>query len=147
MKIKLLAAALLLLGLMSCEKVRSSLEVSDKNQPVANTTAENAPVMNFKESHFDFGKITVGDAVTHVFRFTNTGKSPLVIKDIKTQCGCTAADYPKDPVAPGAEADITVNFNTKGKMPGMVIKEVSIYSNTQPEVTKIAIAAQLMAKP
>jgi hypothetical protein len=132
------------IALTSCEKLRSSLEVSDNSSAAINS--EVAPIMTFNESRYDFGRITEGDEVSHVFKFANTGKTPLIIKDIKTQCGCTAADYPKDPVPPGATADIKVNFNSKGKPAGIVMKEVSIFANTQPEITKISIAAEILAK-
>ena len=55
------------------------------NQTAGNTTvsgAPNAPVMKFEKEAYDFGKIKSGDKVsTYDFKFTNTGKSPLIITD------------------------------------------------------------------
>ena len=70
------------------------------------TTFMNAPVVSFaiktgriswaNEIH-DFGEITRGKPVSIEFAFTNTGDDPILISDVETSCGCTAADYSKEP--------------------------------------------------
>jgi len=55
------------------------------------------------DSTKDFGTIPEGQKVEVAFRFRNTGSTPLVITQVRPSCGCTIADQPKEPIAPGAE--------------------------------------------
>ena len=71
--------------------------------------------ITFAENSWDFGTIDEGDVVTHVFKFTNTGDEPLILDRCKGSCGCTVPQCPKEPIAPGAEGEIEVKFNSKGK--------------------------------
>ncbi|MBC7388692.1 MAG: DUF1573 domain-containing protein [Opitutaceae bacterium] len=105
----------------------------------------NLPKFSFQESEFDFGQIKEGDVVKHTFKFTNTGKTNLVISDARGSCGCTIPSYPKEPIAPGAEGTIDVQFNSKNKT-GVNQKFVSIVANTYPEVSSISIKATVEAK-
>ena len=94
--------------------------------------------LTFNESSFDFGTIQEGDKVTHVFKVTNTGSNPLIISSAKGSCGCTAPDYPKDPIQPGETKDLTVTFNSAGKH-GSQQKTVTVYANTVPTETILTI--------
>ena len=67
--------------------------------------------MQFYETKFDFGTIPADKPVTHVFRLKNTGKNPLMIARTDVSCGCTVPKYSLDPIAPGADGEITVTFN------------------------------------
>lgn len=87
------------------------------------------PEITFEENSFDFGDIKEGDVVEHVFKFENTGTEPLIISNAKVSCGCTVPNYPKgEPIAPGATAELTVKFNSRGKM-GQQNKIIRIVSN------------------
>jgi hypothetical protein len=63
-----------------------------------------------KESH-DFGEIPQGTPVTVSFSFTNKGDEPILIADVATSCGCTASNYSKEPILPGASSTITATYN------------------------------------
>ncbi|PJJ48415.1 DUF1573 domain-containing protein [Hymenobacter chitinivorans] len=103
----------------------------------------NAPVMTFTEKEFNFGDIKPGDVVKHTFEFTNTGKSPLLIENATASCGCTTPNWTKDPIAPGGKGTIEVQFNSQGKA-GLQNKEVAVRANTQPNITQIAIRANIL---
>ena len=104
-----------------------------------------APVFSFKEETYDFGDITDGDVVEHVFTFTNTGDAPLVIQDAKASCGCTIPKKPEQPVAPGETSEIGVKFNSSGKT-GVVKKAITLTANTNPTVTQLYITANIAPK-
>ena len=38
--------------------------------------------------------------VEHVFEFENVGNEPLILSDVRTTCGCTAPEWPREPIAP-----------------------------------------------
>ncbi|OKS85443.1 DUF1573 domain-containing protein [Mucilaginibacter polytrichastri] len=103
---------------------------------VANVPAGDLPAMKFEHETHDFGKIKGGDLVHYDFKFTNTGKSPLIITNATATCGCTKPEFPKTPVAPGASDVIKVTFNSAGKM-GLQDKQITITANTNPAETRV----------
>ena len=103
----------------------------------------NAPVMKFAEAEFDFGDIKPGTKVNHTFTFTNTGKSPLLIEDATASCGCTTPSWTKEPVAPGAQGKMEVQFDSQGKQ-GIISKQVAVRANTQPSITTVLIKGNVL---
>ena len=72
--------------------------------------AQTAPVENPNAADFkfdtevhDFGSIKEGVQAEHTFKFTNTGKEPLVITNVQASCGCTTPTWSKEPIKPGAQ--------------------------------------------
>ncbi len=122
----------------------SSCKITDKNDGKAvtsdmiNTDAENAPVMEFDNETFEFEDIAIGSTVKHSFKFKNTGKSALLLFDVKASCGCTVLKgWPKEPIAPGESAEIPIEFTPN--VTGQNEKSVSIVANTIPSTKKLAI--------
>ena len=91
--------------------------------------AARKPIMTFADTLYDFGAIHENEKVEHDFAFTNTGKTPLLITSATGSCGCTIADYPHDPIAPGVGGVMKVTFNSAGKK-GHQEKSVSIHTNS-----------------
>ena len=116
----------------------------DNPNVASDTEAPNpdAPVMTFAENQFDFGDIQPDSKVRHTFRFTNTGKSPLLIADATASCGCTTPSWTKEPIAPGGTGEMEVLFDSRGKE-GLVNKQVSVRANTQPNITVIYIKGNI----
>ncbi len=105
------------------------------NEPVDTV---NVAKMTFDDTRFDFGTITEGKIVKHVYKFTNTGKVPLVINDARSTCGCTVPKWPKDPIDPGKSGEISVRFDSKGKKDRQA-KPITITANTYPNQTILQI--------
>src|SRR5436190_741586 len=57
------------------------------------------PVLIFTDTSHDFGAMQAGERVEHEFTFKNEGKSPLLISGTSTSCGCTVADFSREPIA------------------------------------------------
>jgi hypothetical protein len=106
---------------------------------------ESGAVMTFKEKSIDFGDITQGDKVSHTFQFTNSGNTPLIISNVAVTCGCTATNWPKEPIAPGKTSEISVSFNSAGKM-GAVNSVVRIYSNASEPIEKVSLISNVLPK-
>lgn len=107
--------------------------------------ANNGPVIKFEKSSKDFGDISQGDKVEHVFKLENTGKAPLVISNVAATCGCTVPQWPKEPVAPGKTAEIKVSFNSAGKV-GKQNSVVRIYSNASEPIEKVSMISNVLPK-
>jgi plastocyanin len=116
--------------LMACNSNQANNQSAD-NGSATTATPGDGPVMKFEKDTHDFGKIKQGDKVTYDFKFTNTGKSPLIIKDAIASCGCTKPEWPHTPVKPGESAAIKVTFNSAAKM-GLQDKQITITANTNP---------------
>jgi hypothetical protein len=104
------------------------------------------PVIRFETKSHDFAKIKEdGGKVTHIFDFTNTGKSPLVISKVEASCGCTTPTWSKEPIEPGKKGSVTVTYNPAGR-PGAFTKTITVYSNTFEEVDRLTIQGEVQAK-
>ena len=110
----------------------------------ANTGSETEfPVMTFESTEYDFGSVNEGDVVDYTFRFTNTGKGPLIINKATATCGCTVPQWPKEPILPGAKGVIQVKFNSKNRK-NLQTKYVNINANTKPEITRLKITGNVI---
>lgn len=98
--------------------------------------------IGFATATHDFGKIMQDSDNHYAFKFTNTGKEPLVITNAVGSCGCTAPDYPKHPIKPGETSEIKVEYKP-GKQEGMQNKTVTITANTVPAQTVLNITANV----
>ncbi|MFT6814318.1 MAG: hypothetical protein ACJAZ3_000204 [Sphingobacteriales bacterium] len=107
--------------------------------------AEDLPAMAFENDVYDFGTITEGEKVNYTFKFSNTGKAPLIITSASASCGCTVPKKPEAPVSPGQSDVIEVTFDSKGKV-GIQNKTITIVSNTIPN-TKILTLKGEVLKP
>ena len=72
----------------------------------------NAQEFKFDAETIDYGKIDKGADGVRTFTFTNIGDQPLIIKDIKSSCGCTIPEKPKKPILPNEKGTIKVSYNT-----------------------------------
>jgi hypothetical protein len=118
---------------------------STANKTATTANAANAPLMKFEKESHDFGKIKQGDKVSYDFKFTNNGKSPLIITDAVASCGCTTPDWPKTPVKPGESGLIKVVFNSAGKT-GLQDKQITITANTVPAQNMVHLIGEVLTK-
>lgn len=101
--------------------------------------------ITFAESAKNFGDITQGDVVEHTFKFENTGNQPLILSNVLVTCGCTATKWPRDPIAAGKSAEITVRFDSKGKN-GAQNKIITVVSNAVNPREKVSIKSNVLPK-
>ncbi len=91
-------------------------------------TALGAPKISVDQPQYNFGEVIAGIAVVHTFILTNTGDQPLVIKSVRTSCGCTTAALAKTTLNPGEAVNLAVTFDTAGYS-GKVGKSIYVTSN------------------
>ena len=92
------------------------------------------PIFEFEEEIIDYGDIAYNSDGNRVFKFTNIGKTPLIISQVKGSCGCTVPTKPEEPIMPGEVGEIKVKYATNRV--GSFSKTVTITSNAS-EQTKI----------
>ncbi|MCB0587386.1 MAG: DUF1573 domain-containing protein [Phaeodactylibacter sp.] len=126
----------------------NTVQPADPNasaQPAAQQgTVPSGPttVMSFDETEFDFGTVTEGEKVSHTYKFKNTGEEPLILSNAKGSCGCTVPSWPREPIPPGGEGVVTVEFNSQNKK-GKRNQKVTITANTNPPQTFIYLKGEV----
>ena len=138
---------LLLLGIF-CFTISCS-NSSKKNNNIQNPSvvSSESPVMTFDKNVHDFGTINEGETVSTLFKFTNTGKSDLIVVDARGSCGCTVPTYPKNiPIAPGESGEMIVSFDPSNK-PNLQQKTVTISANTSNGRETLRIKAMVAPDP
>jgi hypothetical protein len=107
---------------------------------------QNGPVISWEKGTHDFGDISQGDKVDHTYVFTNTGNEPLIITNVQVTCGCTTPKgWPKDPIPPGAKGEISVSFNSAGKI-GKQNKVITIVSNAAGTGNTVSFTTNVLEK-
>lgn len=101
----------------------------------------------FERNVWDFGVINEVDGpVSYTFRFTNGGKSPIVIERVTVSCGCTTPEYTRKPVMPGAAGEVKITFDPTDR-PGTFIKDIHIISGKGKNNDKITIRGEVKGRP
>ncbi|HMO38239.1 MAG TPA: DUF1573 domain-containing protein [Saprospiraceae bacterium] len=157
---KILAFSALLLLSMACQPKRSAegaaLQEINVGEGVADIirnpasasggedTSQLAKITFVEELH-DFGEVYEGDIVVHAFRFTNTGKTPLLISEARSSCGCTVPEWPQSPIAPGESGEIRARFDSNGRT-GQQQKTITVLANTYPMGTSVRLSGRVLRK-
>jgi hypothetical protein len=117
------------------------LSCSQTPQPAA-AAKDNASIV-FNETVHDFGTIPQGSDGSCEFIFKNTGEKPVVLTNVRSSCGCTVPEWPKQPIDKGIEAKIKVTYNTK--IVGSFSKKISVYNNGSVAPTVLTIKGSVEA--
>lgn len=139
-----------LLAVISCQNNKSASVNPNQISPnlidipaSANGTSNGKiPKIVFTDTNYDFGTITEGQKVTHVFTFKNEGKGDLVIASARAGCGCTTPSFPHLIKHPGDTGTISVTFDSSNKS-GKIMKQITVISNSQPPYSFLTINANI----
>jgi len=108
--------------------------------------AQSFAEIQFEKMDYNFGKIKeeAGPAIYN-FKFTNTGKIPLVIQGVEASCGCTTPEWSKEPIIPGKTGFIKVSYNPDGR-PGIFTKSITVNANVQKSPYVLTITGEVIPK-
>ena len=109
--------------------------------PVKVEDNPNAPEITFDKTVHDYGTLQFGADGTCFFKFTNTGKEPLILQKPQSSCGCTVPTWPKEPILPGEGDEIKVTYNTKKV--GPINKTVTVRSNAKNSTVVLRITGKV----
>lgn len=106
----------------------------------------NASELKFESEVIDYGMLDYDANTLREFKFKNTGKSPLILSNIQTQCGCTNVDgWPKEPIAPGKTATFKVKYDSKRV--GKFDKKITVTSNAKNPTVILTIKGEVKPAP
>lgn len=117
----------------ACQQGESKTGTANAAPQSANVPVDPASLTSIQwiDSTLDKGTITEGEKIEVAYRFKNSGNKPLVIKEVRPSCGCTVAEKPEKPIAPGDEGVIKGVFNSANKL-GPNHKTMHVIANTEP---------------
>ncbi len=95
---------------------------------IAFSAAAEGPMIVSMPSALDFGTMEQHQIKKDVLTLRNAGDAPLIIKEIKTTCGCTVAEQDKNELAPGEATQVNITFDSK-KWEGEQTKFIKVFSN------------------
>lgn len=98
--------------------------------------------IEWKATTIDMGKIEQGKPVTVEFEFTNPSMIPLIINAVRPACGCTAADYPKEPIVPGKSGKIKLTYNAAST--GPFTKSTTVTTNAAEGNSVLVIKGEVV---
>lgn len=105
---------------------------------------EDFPFMEFEQETINYGKIDKNSNGRKVFKFKNTGNSPLIIHKVKGSCGCVVLNYPKKPIMPNESGEIEIVYNVLKK--GRISRTVTVTSNTKEKIKILKIKGRVVKK-
>ena len=103
------------------------------------------PKATFDKMTHEFGVVLWKHPATATFQIKNDGDKPLVISNVTTSCGCTVADWTKEPIAPGATGVVTSTFDAKAL--GHFYKDIGVYCNASARPIYLMLRGEVSADP
>ena len=95
----------------------------------------------WENRRIDVGTIARDIPVEVDFYFTNEGDVPIVIENVRTSCGCTAAKHTDAPILSGETSKITVSYDAR--KPGVFRKSITIETSDDENPTMVMIAGEV----
>ena len=108
-------------------------------------TDSTKPHIQFENVKHDFGTFYQNGNGSWEFKFTNTGKEPLIIQGVRSSCGCTIAKRPSAPILPGQSSSIKVRYDTRRI--GVFRKTITVTSNAENPTVVLEIRGEIKQKP
>lgn len=110
--------------------------------------ALSAQHMAAEKDVIDVGKIGFKQPVTVKFNIRNTDKTPLKIRDVKTNCGCTVAAYPKNAIPAGQTFKIAATYDAKQMGHFEKILAVYVTGEEKPQMLRLkGVVVEKVEKP
>ena len=103
------------------------------------------PKATFDKMTHEFGVVLWKHPATATFQIKNDGDKPLVISNVTTSCGCTVADWTKEPIAPGGTGVVTSTFDAKAL--GHFYKDIGVYCNASARPIYLMLRGEVSADP
>lgn len=93
------------------------------------------------EQDHDFGELKQGKPTSFVFKFKNIAPDTILLQTVRTTCGCTAARYTEEPIAPGAVGEIAVEYDAYQR--GAFSKKIKVFFDKQKKAEVLWIRGEV----
>jgi hypothetical protein len=128
---------------MELKRMEEQKRLQQQDQANEQANNPNAPIINFDKTVHDYGTMQQHADGNCEFKFTNDGKEPLILSNVRSSCGCTVPTWPRQPILPGQSEVIKVKYDTKRI--GMINKSIHVYSNAKVSPLTLKIKGKIEA--
>ncbi len=118
----------ILINTNDTDQPQKNINVSATIQEYFSPTDSLLPKARIPETIFSYGSITAGQKSNHDFLISNDGVKPLIIRKVKSTCGCIKASATKSEIAPGETGIVHVEFDSFGKE-GKDSRTINVFLN------------------
>jgi peroxiredoxin len=101
------------------------------------------PQMSISPIEHDAGKVIAKEKIEVWFVIENTGKTPLIIENIRPLCDCISVEEAMDTIPPGLRDSILVEYVAPEKV-GEDVSSLMLRTNADPKNTKLTIKAEVI---
>lgn len=126
---------LLSIGLaISCDKLTKNIGNAlglggDSNLAYDTVLYSKSTDIVFRDTFIDIGNVKEGKEYQIVYHYQNAGENPLMLFSVSPSCGCTIAEFSRDPLRSGGQDSIVAKFDSKDKQ-GSYQKNIKVHTNT-----------------
>ncbi len=121
-------------AIVSAILILFSLALNAQDISVYSVNNGKGDVIKVSADTLNLGEIYLDDLSSEhgivLIKLTNSGKQPLLIRNVTGCCGTNIKSWPKAPVLPGKQSEIRVEFRIEPK-PQRISRTVTIESNAQ----------------
>ncbi len=140
--ITVLFAVLAILVLPGCDPEEAPSQSAETTQDVPKQAhADTLPEVTFDSMSVDFGVMREDQILTRRIEFASTGDAVLEIVEVKTTCGCTAAQPDRRRYEPGTRGFFEVTFDPSA--PGKQKKFINVITNVRDEAYRLTVHADV----
>ncbi len=97
----------------------------------------------FDNPVYDCGRVPIGTTIRGIFHYTNKSNHKILIKKIKTGCGCTVAKCTKKELNPGDFGEVELKVKT-GKSRGGVLTQGAYFITEPPLLPRPKITVKVI---
>ncbi|MEO9967789.1 MAG: DUF1573 domain-containing protein [Reichenbachiella sp.] len=127
------------------KKINVIASITEYFPPLSEEEKEKAPKLAITDRLQDIGQMRSGESREAEFILTNTGRSNLNIRKIKSNCGCFVAELNKYDIKPGKSAVLKGTFSSVGRR-GNQNKSITVFSNDPVDpVQVVSIKASILS--
>ena len=108
----------------------------------AQAIAATPTTIRFEKDTLLLGTLKYGTRHEAVFRFTNTGTTPLLIHNVVPSCDCTAVKWKKRPIKPGESGEIQTEYSPNSL--GMYMKNIEVHCNVPGHKINLKIRGKVI---
>jgi len=106
------------------------------------STKKDLTVLSAAFTEYDFRTITRGRPATTSFEIRNTGSRPLLLRTVKSVCGCTVPEWPRYAIPPGGKSVIEVTYDAMNT--GDFLKDLYVFANIRNNPLRLRIKGKVL---
>jgi hypothetical protein len=123
---------LIVLAALSFSATAQDGKTGEKSKAKTAKSSKQKLPITFKTLEIVRPNVAYGSDEPFTFEFKNTGKTPIIVSNVQTSCGCTTAEKPSEPVQPGKSSKISVKYDTKRV--GDFTKTITVTTNVSDPI-------------